>query len=65
MVESVDDFLRSSLGLSEGAFSFCWGRGGLLFSRGGTNEGSLIFLCFSLAIEERILIYLLASHSVP
>ena len=23
MVESVDDFLRSSLGLSEGAFSFC------------------------------------------
>ncbi|RAL57040.1 hypothetical protein BSK20_02085 [SR1 bacterium human oral taxon HOT-345] len=23
------------------------------------------FFCFSLAIEERILIYLLASHSVP
>lgn len=65
MVESVDDFLRSSLGLSEGAFSFCLGGGGFPFARGGREEGSLIFFCFPLAIEERILIYLLASHSVP
>ena len=58
-------FNLSSLGFSRGAFSFCWGRDGFLFARGGRGEVSLIFLCFSLAIEERILIYLLASHSVP
>lgn len=65
MVGSVDDFFRSSLGLSERAFSFCWERGGFSFARGGREEESLIFFCFSLAIEERILIYLPASHSVP
>ena len=62
MVECVDDFFRSSLGFSRGAFSFCLEKGGLLFARGGREEESLIFFCFSLAIEERILIYLLASQ---
>ena len=38
-----------------GSFFFLLGRDGFPFARGGTNEGSLIFLCFSLAIEERIL----------
>lgn len=48
-----------------GSFFFLLGRGGLLFAMGGTNEGSLIFPSFSLAIGGDILIYLLASHSVP
>lgn len=47
MVGSVDGFFRSSLGLSERAFSFYWERGGFSFARGGTNEGSLIFFLFS------------------
>lgn len=58
-------FNLSSLGFSRGAFSFCLEGAVLPFGRGGREEGSLIFLSFSLAIEERILIYLLASHSVP
>jgi len=31
-------------------FPFAGGRGGLLFARGGREEGSLIFFLFSLAI---------------
>lgn len=51
MVECVDDFFRSSLGFSRGAFSFCWERGGFSFARGGREEGSLIFLSFPLQLE--------------
>jgi len=48
-----------------GSFFFLLGKGRIAVCRGGREEGSLIFFCFLLAIEERILIYLLASHSVP
>ena len=39
-------FNLSSLGFSRGAFPFCLEGAGLPFGRGGTNEGSLIFLSF-------------------